>query len=277
MQVYLNGEILEKEKALISPFERSFLFGDGVYEVIRYYPNKFFRADLHLERLQNSLNSVGIKYSNLDEIIPTFNKLMILNNLIKEVSIGYVQISRGEHFPRRHFFDDEIKPTVFMYVEKSPAKFEEMQNGIKVGLEEDIRWMHCNIKAIALLPNILTRNRAIRKGLNEIIWHKNGIITEGTQTNIFIVKNEEVITPPLSNFILPGVTRKIVLELCNQIGIKNSERNLNVNELDTADEIFITSTTAEITPVVEISGTKIKNLEPGRISRILQKEFSKLY
>jgi len=227
--------------------------------------------------LKNSLKEIGVPYNKLDSIESNLNELMKLNNLTDEVSIGYIQISRGYHIPRRHYFDDEMEPTVFMYVEKYHARQEEMKNGVKIGLEEDIRWLRCNIKATSLLANILTRNKAVRKGLSEIVWHRNGIITEGTQTNIFFVKNGELYTPPLSNFILPGITRKVVLDLCIGNGISFTERNFTIDELTKSDEIFLTSTTAEVTPVIEIEGTNVKDLKPGPISRILQKEYSKLY
>ena len=277
MWVFYNGKILDLKEVAISPFDRAFQFGDGVYEVIRYYPSKFFKTELHLDRLKNSLKEIEIPYNNCDSIESTLNELMKLNKLTDEVSIGYIQISRGYHIPRRHYFDDGMEPTVFMYVEKYPARKEEMKNGVKVGLEEDIRWLRCNIKATSLLPNILSRNKAVRNGLSEIIWHRNGIITEGTQTNIFFVKNGELFTPPLSNFILPGVTRSVVLDLCGKNGIPFTERNFTIDELTKSDEIFLTSTTAEVTPVIEIEETNVKDLKPGPISRILQKEYSKLY
>ncbi len=277
MLVFYNGKILDLESVAISPFDRAFQFGDGVYEVIRYYPSEFFKSELHINRLKNSLKEVGIPYNNCDSIESNLNELIKLNNLTDEVSIGYIQISRGYHIPRRHYFDDGMEPTVFMYVEKYPARLEEMTNGVKIGLEEDIRWLRCNIKATSLLANILTRNKAVRKELSEIVWHRNGIITEGTQTNIFFVKNGELFTPLLSNFILPGVTRRVVLDLCGKNGIPFTERNITIDELTKSDEIFLTSTTAEVTPVIEIEGTNVKDLKPGPISRILQKEYSKLY
>jgi len=232
---------------------------------------------LHINRLKNSLKEIGIFYSNCDSIESVLSELMKLNNLIDEVSIGYIQISRGCHIPRRHYFDDEIVPTVFMYVEKYPARQEEMKNGVKVGLEEDIRWLRCNIKATSLLPNILSRNKAVRNGLSEIIWHRNGLITEGTQTNVCFIKNSELITPPLSNLILPGITRGLVLRLCEKLGIKFFEREINISEINNFDEILLLSTTAEVTPVVEVDGKIINNGAPGPVCRLLQSEYQKLY
>lgn len=277
MLVFYNGKILDLEDVAISPFDRAFQFGDGVYEVIRYYPSKFFKTELHLDRLKNSLKEIGIFYSKLNSIESNLNELIKQNKLSDEVSIGYIQISRGYHIPRRHYFDDEMKPTVFMYVEKYPARQEELKNGVKAGLEEDIRWLRCNIKATSLLPNILSRNRAIRKGLSEIIWHRNGFITEGTQTNVCFIKNSELITPPLSNLILPGITRGIVLTLCKKLGITYTERDIKLSELNGFDEILLLSTTAEVTPVIELDGKIINNRTPGPVCRLLQDEYQKLY
>ncbi len=277
MWVFYNGKILDLKEVAISPFDRAFQFGDGVYEVIRYYPSKFFKTELHLDRLKNSLKEIGIPYNNCDGIESTLNELMKLNKLTDEVSIGYIQISRGCHIPRRHNFEDGMEPTVFMYVEKYPARQEEMKNGVKVGLEEDIRWLRCNIKATSLLPNILSRNKAVRNGLSEIIWHRNGFITEGSQTNVCFIKDGELSTPPLSNLILPGITRGIVLRLCEKLGIKFTEREINLSELKNFDEILLLSTTAEVTPVIEVDRKIINKGIPGPVCRLLQSEYQKLY
>lgn len=277
MLVFYNGKILNLENAAVSPFDRAFQFGDGVYEVIRYYPKSFFEFELHLDRLKNSLKKMEISFTAFENIESVLNELILKNNLSNEVSIGYIQISRGQHIPRRHYFNDDIVTTVFMYVEKFPARLEEMKNGVKVGLEEDIRWLRCDIKATSLLPNILARNRAIRKGLSEIIWHRNGLITEGTQTNICFIKNGELFTPPLSNLILAGITRKVVLNLCSQLGIPCTERNINLDELKTFNEILLLSTTAEVTPIIEIDGNIINGGVPGHMCKLLQSEYQKLY
>ncbi|NJD21043.1 MAG: D-amino-acid transaminase [Melioribacter sp.] len=277
MWVFYNGKILDLENVTISPFDRAFQFGDGVYEVIRYYPEKFFEYDSHLDRLKSSLKKLEISFTAFVNIESILYELIRKNNLDDQLSIAYIQISRGVQFPRRHYFDDGMEPTVFMYVEKFPARQEEMKSGVKAGLEEDIRWMRCDIKTTSLLPNVLSKQRAVKNGVTEIIWHRNGFITEGTQTNVCFIKNNELITPPLSNFILPGITRGIVLRLCKKLGITTTERDIKLSELNGFDEILLLSTTAEVIPVIEADGKIINNRIPGPVCRLLQGEYQKLY
>jgi len=277
MVVYLNGTMLDLENAVISPFDRAFQFGDGVYEVVRYYPGKFFEFESHLNRLKSSLKEIEIPFTAFENIETILYELIKKNNLNDQLSIAYIQISRGNHFPRRHFYNDNLEPSIFIYVEKFPAKFDDMKNGVRAGLEEDIRWLRCDIKTTSLLPNVLSKQRAIKNGFAEIIWHRNGFITEGTQTNVCFIKDNELITPPLSNLILPGITRKIVLGLCEKLGIGYTEREINLSELNHFDEILLVSTTAEVTPVIELDGNNINDRVPGPICRLLQSEYQKLY
>ena len=277
MIVYFNGKIMNLGNVSISPFDRAFQFGDGVYEVIRYYPEKFFEFKLHLDRLKNSLHKIEIDFNSFENIETVLYDLIQMNNLNDKLSIAYIQISRGVQFPRRHFYNENMEPSIFIYVENYPAKIDDMKNGVKVGLEEDIRWLRCDIKTTSLLPNILSKHRAIKNGLTEIIWHRNGFITEGTQTNVCFIKNGELITPPLSNLILPGITRGIVLRLCKKLRIRYTERDINMSELYHFDEMFLLSTTTEITPVIELEGNIINGSVPGPICKLLQSEYQKLY
>lgn len=277
MLVFYNGKILDLENVAVSPFDRAFQFGDGVYEVIRYYPKIFFEYDSHLDRLKSSLKKIEISFTAFENIESVLCELIQKNNLDDQLSIAYIQISRGNQFPRRHFYYENLEPSIFIYVEKYPARIDEMKNGVRVGLEEDIRWMRCDIKTTSLLPNVLSKQRAVKNGLTEIIWHRNGFITEGTQTNVCFIKNSELITPPLSNLILPGITRKIVLRLCEKLGIGYSERDIKLSELNHFDEMLLLSTTAEITHVIELDGNIINDRVPGPICKLLQSEYQKLY
>lgn len=277
MLVFFNGEILELKNVAVSPFDRAYQFGDGVYEVIRYYPGKFFEYGSHLDRLKRSLKKIEISFTSFENVETILYELIQKNNLDDQLSIAYIQVSRGIQFPRRHFYNENLEPLIFIYVEKYPARVDEMKNGVRVGIEEDIRWMHCDIKTISLLPNILTKQRAVKNGLTEIIWHRNGVITEGTQSNVCFVKDNELVTPPLSNLILSGITRKIVLRLCEKLGIKYYERDVKLSELNQFEEVFIVSTTSEVTPVIEFDGKIINKGLPGKICRLLQNEYQKLY
>lgn len=277
MFVFFNGDIIEHKKVNVSPFDRGFQFSDGVYEVIRYYPQNFFQLQMHIDRLKNSLIGIEIPPPSFDNLESTLYTLIEKNNLTDELSIAYIQITRGCQYPRRHNFTNESEPTFFILVEKYPAKFNEMFNGVKVGIEEDIRWHRCNIKSTMLTANILSNHRAISKGFIENILHRSGIITEGTHTNICFVKNNTLHTPPLSNFILPGITRKIILDLCSQFDIKYFERDINLSELPDFDEAFLLGTTTEITPIIEMEGINTSFHKPGPICKLLQREYKKLY
>lgn len=277
MHVFFNNEFVEDDKVRISPFDRGFQFADGIYEVIRYYPEQFFELDAHLERLKYSLTELDIPLSNVERLGPILTELIMRNNLSDKTAIAYIQITRGVQRPRKHSFDnDKVTPTFLAYVEELPINYDAMSNGIKIEIEEDIRWHRCDIKTIALMPNVLSKQKAVQKNLFEIIWHRNGIITEGVQTNVAFVKDETVFTPLLNNLILPGITRKTVLRLCNTLGVKYSERDIHLNELKNFDETFLMSTTAEITPVIEIDGIIARKGVPGKLTMYLQKEFQKL-
>ncbi len=277
MTKVFNGKILKQEEVSISPFDRGFQLSDGVYEVIRYYPKKFFELKAHIDRLKHSLLELQIPLPPLANIETVLNDLIHRNNLIDEPSIAYMQVTRGFQFPRKHSFNEKLAPTFFISVYKFPIKKDEMIHGVKTGLEKDIRWLRCDIKSTSLIPSVLSSRRASEKGFSEIIYHRDGLITEGAHTNVCFVSNNELITPPLSNFILAGVTRKIVLGLCGQLRIKFAERNILLTELKDIGEIMLLGTTTEITPVIEIDGTKINDGLPGPICRLLQNDYLKLH
>ena len=277
MQVFFNNEFVEDDKVHISPFDRGFQFADGIYEVIRYYPRNFFELDAHLKRLKYGLTELGITFSNVESLEAILDELISRNKLSDKTAIAYIQITRGIQRPRKHSYNNEAVPTFLAYVEELPINYDAINNGVKIGIEQDIRWHRCDIKTIALLPNVLSKQKAVRKNLFEIIWHRGGVITEGVQTNIAFVKDDVVYTPPLNNLILPGITRQTVLRLCRSLGIQTSEREILLTELKHFNEIFLMSTTAEITPVIELSGAVVSEGVPGKVSKYLQKEFQKLH
>jgi D-alanine transaminase len=277
MWVFFNGSLVEDDKVKLSPFDRGFQFSDGVYEVIRYYPKKFFKLDLHIERLKRSLHEIEIPVPAFNDLEFLLMELISKNNLTDELSTAYIQITRGYQFPRRHNYSGKIDPTFFISVEKLPWKKNELTDGIKVGIAEDIRWQRCDIKSTMLLATTLLNHQAVGRGLSELILHRNGKITEGTHTNICFVKDNSVITPPLSNLILPGITRKVVSDLCRLLNIEFIEREIDLNELPNFNEASILGTTKEITPIIEIEGIKTNINKPGSVCRKLQLEYSKLY
>ncbi len=270
--VYLNGEFLPVDKAKISPNDRGFIFADGVYEVTKYYKGKPFRYPDHLARLKRSLAELSISFKNIDSLYDIFIELLAKNKLANSDAGIYVQISRGTH-KRIHKFPANIEPTIYAYAFASPSATGKLEKGIKVITAEDIRWQRCDIKSVSLLPPTMLYNKAAGEEAGECILIRDGFVTEATFASVFAVKNETVVTRPLSNLILPGVTRKVVLEICAANNIPVKEQLFTEKELLGADEVFITGTGIEITPVVKINSTTVGNGTPGRVTRLIQQKF----
>jgi len=272
MFVYFNNQFLSLEDVSISPFDRGFLFADGVYEALRTYNGKLFRLDDHLKRLEYSLKELELTFHNFDMIEKICNKLVDINNIKTDYSV-YLQISRGVSFPRTHYYEENLSPNVFAYVKPIKNNSKEFNEGIKVILEKDLRWLRCDIKSTSLLPAVMANQKAIACGAYEAILYRDDFVTEGTHTNFFAVKNEIVYTTPLSNFILSGATRTVVLELCAESSIPCKEEYIKINELKNFDEFFITGTTTEITPAVQIDDWKVSDGKPGKMTRKIQSLF----
>jgi len=276
MMVFINNNIMPVEDAHIAPFDRGFLFADGVYESIRTYNKKLFRYEDHLDRLKRSLRETRIDFTELAPNENIIYELMIKNEIDDEALV-YIQITRGSAFPRTHSFPKEkISPTIFISVQKLIESKEEQTDGVKVILQEDVRWLRCDIKSTSLLPVVLASQKATEENAAEAILVRDGMITEGTHTNFFAVKNETLYTAPKSKLILEGITRKVVLELCDRFKIDSREEFINKDDLKSCDEFFITSTTKEITPVTSIDYWTINDGEPGKITKSLQAVFKKL-
>ncbi len=274
MWLYLNDKYVEHDKATISPFDRGFLFSDGIYEVVRSYPPRgFFQIEAHLERMRYGLEQLRIGGMDISKVRPIIEELLARNGHKSSQAIAYIQVTRGAYFPRQHFFPPPSTPPTLL-ISTSPFKphAEEIEKGVQVLLEKDIRWSRCDIKTIALLPNILSRQRAVEQGVCETIWSRDGFITEGTHTNFCAVKGGVLLTPRKSNFILSGVTRQVVLHMCGTLNIPCSETSINESELGEFDECMIVGTTTEVTPVVKINELTIKDGMPGEITRRIQKE-----
>jgi D-alanine transaminase len=276
---YLNGKILKDKQLKLSPFDRAFLFGDGVYETLRWYKGKLFKLDLHIERLKKSLASSRINFSSFDEIEKVINELIKKNKFEDEEHLFiYLQITRGAYFPRQHHFPPaDVEPTFFLSVVPFKRHEEELKNGIKVILEEDIRWTRCDIKSTMLMPNVLARQRALEQNAVEAVFVRNGFITEGTHTSFCAVKNGKLYTPPLfpngvlrTNYILDGITRKIILEICGKEEIPISETEIKADELKSFDEIMLLGTISEVMPVVRVDEWQVGDGKPGTVTLELQ-------
>jgi D-alanine transaminase len=270
--VYLNGEFVPAGEARISPNDRGFIFADGVYEVTKYYKGKPFRYPDHLARLKRSLAELDIEFQAIDTLNEVFTELLAKNGFANSDAGIYVQISRGTH-KRIHKFPQNIEPTIYAYTFASPTNIQNIENGIKVITSEDIRWQRCDIKSVSLLPPTMLYNKAAAAGAGECILIRNGFVTEATFASVCAIKNGVLVTRPLSNLILPGVTRKVVLEICRENNIPIEERLFTEDELYQMDELFITGTGIEITPVVQINDKIVGNNQPGEITKLIQQKF----
>ncbi|MFO7446625.1 MAG: D-amino-acid transaminase [Ignavibacteriaceae bacterium] len=275
MITYFNGSFLPVEDVRVSPFDRGFQFGDGVYEAITTYNSKLFLYEEHLERLKRSLSEIKINFAGINGLKEIIYELIKKNGLLNNVSV-YIQITRGAGSKRMHVFpSSDIKPTIFISAAEIKGNQEGNKTGVKVILEKDIRWERCDIKTIMLLPAVMAKQKAAEQGAYEAIWVKNGFIKEGAHTNFFAVKGNEVYTPPLTNTILPGITRQFVIFLCKKNNIKVNEEEIPESGINSFNEFFITGTTTEIKPVVQINGVTVKDGKPGSLTSSLQDLFYK--
>jgi D-alanine transaminase len=260
---YLNGVFLPLDQAKVSVMDRGFLFGDGVYEVIPVYGGKLFRLDHHLRRLQNSLDGVRIGNPLADAEWKAMLAQLIATHQGQDLSV-YLQVTRGVAPRRDHAFPTDSRPTVFaMCTPDTLVRDIDNEPGVAAITLPDIRWLHCNVKAITLLPNVLLRQQAVETNAAEAILIRNGYAVEGAASNVFIVRDGIVMTPPKSAELLPGVTRDLVLELAQANGIPCCENGIPLGELAMADEIWLTSSTREISPVVRLDDRSVSGGTPG--------------
>ncbi|MBN1416356.1 MAG: D-amino-acid transaminase [Bacteroidales bacterium] len=274
--VYLNDAFIPKEKACISPDDRGFYFADGIYEVIKYYNGKAFCLSDHMERLRRSLSSIRINFTGIDQIESLANELIHLNHMEEGYTGVYMQITRGVNRRMHQFPDESACPTFYMNAYPLPPFINELKKGIRVILREDIRWQRCDIKSIMLLPNVLMYQEAIENGARECFFVRDGYFTESTHSNIFGVKNGEVYTHPDSNHILPGITKRIIVKICNKAGITVKETPVRVKDCKYFDEFFISGTGSEIMPVIQLGDIPVRNGKPGTITRQIQQEFFRI-
>jgi D-alanine transaminase len=268
--VYLNGTFLPVEEACIPVTDRGFLFGDGVYEVIPAYGGRLFRLPHHLQRLQKSLDGI-----RLENPLSENDWAGILTELLQrnQAQAGpdndqsvYLQVTRGVAARRDHAFPEPVKPTV--YATSNPIAIPDrklLDQGLAAITLEDIRWQYCNIKSITLLPNVLLRQQAIDADAAEAILIRNNLVIEGSASNVFVVCNGEIRTPPKGSYMLPGITRDLVLELAKENAIPCRETDIDKEQLCSADEIWLTSSTREIMPVTVLDGQLVGDGRPGAV------------
>ncbi len=262
---YLNGGFLPLEDACVPVMDRGFLFGDGVYEVIPVYGGRLFRLTHHLQRLQNSLDGVRIGNPLTADAWRDLLEELVSRNAGSDQAV-YLQVTRGVAPKRDHAFPEATRPTVFAMSNPLPEPRDiAAEAGIHAITLPDIRWLHCNIKAITLLPNVMLRQQALEADTAEAILIRDGYATEGAASNIFIISNGVLVTPPKGPTLLPGVTRDLILELAAGNAVPYREAGISAAELRTASEIWLTSSTREISPVVRLDDTVVGDGKPGPV------------
>jgi len=261
--VYLNGKFILKNEAFISVMDRGFLFGDGVYEVFPVYNGLILGLESHLKRLQEGLDTINI-VNPYDKKgwISIINELISYHQEINKQAI-YLQISRGCDDDRKHTHG-KLKPTVYMQSSpfKSPTKGD-LSKGSDAITRDDIRWSQCDTKATSLLANIMFAQEAKNHGVEEVILIRNGIVTECSSSNLFLVKNNCIYTHPKGPYILPGITREITIDCAKYCDIEVKEVTFNKDSLMDADEVWISSSTREVVPITRIDNSPINNGKVG--------------
>jgi len=277
MVVFLNGNYIPMDEAKISVNDRGFMFGDGVYEVIRVVNGNCFREKEHFERLKEGIDSLRLKMEkNLFSNIRTvFNELINRNHLADGEATLYLQITRGAAWPRTHPYPEpEVEPTIYVMAGPFKAYKKLQEKGIGVITLPDVRWQRCNLKTVNLLPNVMARQEASQAGVNSAIMIRDGLVTESPNANIFGVQKGVLRTYPANNLILRGITRDWVIETVDRLGIEILYDPIREEELLEIDELFFTGTTTDIQPVVKINRYKVGNGKPGPVTKKIQNAYN---
>ena len=273
-KVYLNGEILDAKTAKISVFDRGFLFGDGIYEVMVQINGRFFYGDAHLKRLQYCLDTIDIDF-DVKSLQKEIEKLLIAAELQEQDCLLYMQVTRGTA-PRTHSYPKNTTPTVMMYA--VPKKLPEInQIHAAVVTTNDYRWEKCDLKMTSLLGNVMANEFAMQQNCFETLFVRDGVITEASHCNVFFVKGNTVYTHPADQFILNGITRQIVIDLCNKLEIKVVEEGVLFSEISEIDEAFLTGTSTQIASIRKMNNHFFYQEDAiGKITEKLQQAYLEL-
>ncbi|MBV7485452.1 D-amino acid aminotransferase [Bordetella sp. BOR01] len=264
-QVYLNGEFTRADQAKISVLDRGFIFGDGIYEVVPVYNGKPFRMAEHLDRLDRSLKALSIP-----QPMPRADWLALIGQLASRSAtptcIVYLQVTRGVYKRDHAFPAQEITPTVFgMATVFNPPSAAQREQGMSLISIPDERWLHCEIKSVSLLGNVLARQKAVEAGTDEVAQFRDGFLTEGSSSNIWVVSGGKLLAPPKNNLILEGIRYGLMSELAAEAGIAFEARRLTEEDVATADELLVTSATKEVLPVTKFNGKPVGSGKPGPV------------
>lgn len=270
--IWFDDRFIPESEVSISYLDRGYYFGDGIYEVFRVYAGRLYEGPAHFERLARSAREIKLELPyTLEEIERIVGELLERERLHN--GSVYLQITRGVA-PRVHGFPPAgTRPLMLAYGSEVHRRVQWMQTGITAVTRPDIRWLRCDIKSLNLLGSVMAKQEAEEAGASDVIFHRNGIVTECSASNLMIVKDGVLHTHPANHLILHGVTRAVVLRLAQQIGIEAVERPFSLETLMEADEAFLTSTIMEVMPIVRIDGVPIGDGSPGPLTRKLQQAY----
>jgi D-alanine transaminase len=276
-EIYLNGKFISRSNAQISIMDRGFLFGDGVYELIPVYNKKIFLLHKHLNRLKNSLSLIGM--SNIRGIEDIINNLISRNS--NDNFFIYLHITRGKQFQRNHIYREEVEPTILVMCEQYPSyEKEQIKKGFHACIHDDFRWLKSNIKSISLLGNVMLKNHASKNGYYETLLIRDNKLTEGSASNVFIVKDNIIHTPRLSNKLLPGVTRDLLIDLLKDNDMAINESDISQDDLLSSDEVWCSSSTNAVVPITMVDENQIGSGKVGSTSLLaydITRDFIKNY
>ena len=263
--VFFNGSYLPKSDVRISPDDRGFLFSDGIYEVVRMYDGAAFEMRGHVDRLADGLEALRIEGVDAESMAEVSHELIARNGLTNRDAVVYVQVTRGAAPRTHHFPVGDVEPTYYAAAWGfTPTTDPEV--GVGVVTAPDHRWTRCDVKSVSLLGNVLAAQAAHEADAYEAVLLRDGVVLEGTRTSLFGVIDGVVRTAPLSNYILPSITRRVALELCEEAGIPVDRRPLLMDEFYGADELFLAGTTTEIMPIVRVDGEPAGGGRPGPVT-----------
>jgi len=255
------------------PFEeRGSQFGDGVYEVIRVYNGNYYLLEEHVNRLFRSAEAIKIDLPFTKETLTDLLLTLVEKNSMTTDGKVYLQVTRGAA-PRDHVFPENTHANIYAYVQDLPRKLENLENGVCTITQPDVRWENCYIKSLNLLPNVLAKQAAKEAGCYEAILHKDGLVTECSSSNVFMVKDNKIYTFPATKRILHGCVRMRVQQFAADLNLLFIEEGFTTEDILLADELFLSSTTSEIMPIIQVDGQQIGDGKPGKITKQLQQAY----
>lgn len=271
--VFTQGTFIHRDRLKFPFEERGLQFGDGVYEVIRIYRGNYYLLTEHIDRLYRSINEVKIQFPYTKEnFTEMLMNLIEKNNMDKDGKL-YLQVTRGSA-TRNHHFPQNVEPNVYAYIEPAERLTETMINGVHAITRPDIRWKNCHIKSLNLLPNLMAKQEAKELGCYEAIFHEDGVVTECSSSNVYLIKDGKIYTHPTTNNILKGCVRTAIERFTTDLKIPFVEQAFTIDDIESADEVFLSSSTSEITPIVKVDDKWIKDGKPGPITRKLQAAYA---